>query len=510
MFLGAEGDTPTLWSATLQQGLCRHSEAAPMECARPESDFAAARYLRPHNAQSAPRALVGDASGHLALVQRGDDGELRTLASYHGHRAAITHIDSVQTASGHRAAIASADGHVQVLDLPKTGAPMVARTVHMAGNVVASGRALHTSMLDAIAPRVEGEETAVEQEPVPVTEPAPEEEEPVEDPPADDPPIFIPGAPESFSRGLEFVLRWEGGLVDDARDGNGKTNQGVIQAQYDRWRSDQGLPTQDVADITDEEVGSIYLDTYWNRVVQKWYPDDLSLVMFDTAVNMGVNRANLILQQAINETSFGGVAPDGSLSPREFLNARAIPVDGVMGERTYDALRDVIAAGQEPELLSAYLRIRRNRYNDIVERTPSSQVFLRGWLNRLNALASFVDVDIAEESSCEPQQKVVYFQFDSSAITSQAAAVLDVMVANLGTCEPVSVFIEGRAGSGESAAYDRALGMRLARAVEDALIARGLNPEIIVTEVFDGSQSSVPKRDGVREPLNRRVEVTIR
>ena len=67
----------------------------------------------------------------------------------------------------------------------------------------------------------------------------------------------------SFAAALPFILRWEGGFVDDPDDRGGRTNKGVTQAVYQAWRADQGLPGQDVRQISDEEVASIYYERYW-------------------------------------------------------------------------------------------------------------------------------------------------------------------------------------------------------------------------------------------------------
>jgi lysozyme family protein len=63
----------------------------------------------------------------------------------------------------------------------------------------------------------------------------------------------------SFAAALPFILRWEGGFVDDPDDRGGRTNKGVTQAVYQAWRADQGLPGQDVRQINDQEVASIWI-----------------------------------------------------------------------------------------------------------------------------------------------------------------------------------------------------------------------------------------------------------
>lgn len=45
----------------------------------------------------------------------------------------------------------------------------------------------------------------------------------------------------AFAEALPFVLRWEGGFVDDPDDRGGLTNKRVIQRVYDAYRDDRGL-----------------------------------------------------------------------------------------------------------------------------------------------------------------------------------------------------------------------------------------------------------------------------
>ena len=42
----------------------------------------------------------------------------------------------------------------------------------------------------------------------------------------------------SYNDALAFVLRWEGGFVDDPRDRGGRTMKGVTQNVYNAWRAE--------------------------------------------------------------------------------------------------------------------------------------------------------------------------------------------------------------------------------------------------------------------------------
>jgi lysozyme family protein len=158
---------------------------------------------------------------------------------------------------------------------------------------------------------------------------------------------------------LRFVLRWEGGFVDHPNDPGGRTNKGVTQKVYDGWRARQALPARDVKVMDDAELQAIYAADYWVPPRCDLLGSPLDLVQFDTAVNMGVSRAVRFLQTGIG-----------------------CPVDGDFGPGTERAL----ALCDVGSTVAAYCQQREAFYRGLVQRKPQMGVFLRGWMNRLNAL----------------------------------------------------------------------------------------------------------------------------
>tara|TARA_X000000950_G_scaffold289312_1_gene411865 strand:- start:5147 stop:5494 length:348 start_codon:yes stop_codon:yes gene_type:complete len=110
------------------------------------------------------------------------------------------------------------------------------------------------------------------------------------------------------------------------------------------------------------------------------------------------------------------------------------------------------------------------------------------------------------------QEFVVYFEWDESDLTSEAAAVIDRAVRQIaarGDCSVSTVGIGGHADRSGAAAYNVRLSARRAAVVRDALVARGVSADMISTEAFGETANARPTEDGVREPLNRRSEVRI-
>jgi lysozyme family protein len=163
----------------------------------------------------------------------------------------------------------------------------------------------------------------------------------------------------AFHAALPFVLRWEGGYVHHPDDPGGATNKGVTQRVYDGWRAGEGLALRSVRLIEDDDVRAIYETGYWLPPHCDDLRSRLDLVQFDTAVNMGVGRAVRFLQACVG-----------------------CPVDGQFGPLTQGAAADCDLVSTS----AAYCDAREAYYRRLALRRPSLGVFLKGWLNRLNAL----------------------------------------------------------------------------------------------------------------------------
>ena len=104
---------------------------------------------------------------------------------------------------------------------------------------------------------------------------------------------------------------------------------------------------------------------------------------------------------------------------------------------------------------------------------------------------------------------MVFFDWDKDEITPQAAAILDNAAAAYQTCGQAQVMIAGHADRSGSADYNVGLSQR--RANERPLRtwpAAAFPTASMTTEAFGESRPLVETADGVREPQNRRVEIT--
>lgn len=160
----------------------------------------------------------------------------------------------------------------------------------------------------------------------------------------------------NYRKAILKVIEHEGGdkITNHKNDLGGLTKFGISQRAY---------PLLNIASITLEDAVSIYKRDYWDKVLGdqiKSYAVAFSI--FDQAVNRGVGTAIKMAQKA------AGVKADGSIGPVT-LNA--------------------INAKPEGEFLNNFINIAKSSYESIVNSNPSQNVFLKGWMNRLDSLNDY-------------------------------------------------------------------------------------------------------------------------
>ena len=102
----------------------------------------------------------------------------------------------------------------------------------------------------------------------------------------------------------------------------------------------------------------------------------------------------------------------------------------------------------------------------------------------------------------------MFFDWDKSDITAEAAAVLDNAVTAYGNCDRVPVMLAGYADRSGTVRYNQGLSERRNVSVRSYLASKGVPDTAITSQAFGETNPRVPTADGVREPQNRRVEIT--
>jgi len=102
----------------------------------------------------------------------------------------------------------------------------------------------------------------------------------------------------------------------------------------------------------------------------------------------------------------------------------------------------------------------------------------------------------------------LYFDFDVDVPSPEARDVIGRVVQSMQVCGWSGLAITGHADRSGSDKYNIDLSMRRAKNVADLVSAAGVSASAVTVDAKGESEPAVQTADGVREPLNRRVEVT--
>lgn len=166
-----------------------------------------------------------------------------------------------------------------------------------------------------------------------------------------------------------FILSFEGGFVNHPNDRGGATNKGVTIATWKKYGrdldNDGDIDVDDVKLISNEDATNILKSFYWDKAKA----DDIkSQSVANIIVDWVWGSGSRILKKVQEEANKLVKKPTG--------------VDGIIGK---DSLRVINEA--DPKELFQRLHDRRTKFfNDIVANNSSQQIYLKGWLRRLNSI----------------------------------------------------------------------------------------------------------------------------
>ena len=156
-----------------------------------------------------------------------------------------------------------------------------------------------------------------------------------------------------------FILRWEGGYINDQADLGKQTNKGVTLSTY-RSVFGKNKTVSDLKKITDEQWEFIFKKFYWD----KWKADDIK----------DQNVANILVDWLWCSGSYGIKIPQMVLG---------VSVDGIVGSKTIAAIN----ARDGRELFDTIKQERKDFIDRICQTRPQNRKFKNGWMNRINSLA---------------------------------------------------------------------------------------------------------------------------
>lgn len=164
----------------------------------------------------------------------------------------------------------------------------------------------------------------------------------------------------NFDKAIQIVLKHEGGFSDHPRDPGGATNMGITFNLFKKYALGLGLkPTvDDLKTLTEDQAKVIYKAEFWDRMKgDDIKSQQVAEIIFDAFVNMGP-RALKMLQTEI------GVEPDGVFGPVT-IGVLNMAAPGVV----FNGFKDS----------------RKMYYENLARSNPNLNVFLNGWLNRVNS-----------------------------------------------------------------------------------------------------------------------------
>ncbi len=119
----------------------------------------------------------------------------------------------------------------------------------------------------------------------------------------------------------------------------------------------------EMKNLTRASAQAVYKSQFWDRIKGDFISNqEVANIFFDGAVNHGVSRGTKMMQEALK-----------------------VNQDGIVGAQTLNAINTVDPAF----IYNDYKRIRWNFYHEIVQNRPDQNVFLKGWLKRIESFTAF-------------------------------------------------------------------------------------------------------------------------
>jgi len=186
-----------------------------------------------------------------------------------------------------------------------------------------------------------------------------------------------------FLEAYKITMRHEGGYSTDPDDAGGETYKGISRRYNPSWEGWEIIDSMKVhADFPavlnqlpelQDKVHSFYKQYYWDsNKLDNVNNQNIVNEMFDTAVNMGRNRAAKFLQESLsylnrNERLYDDLAIDGNIGPATL--------------RSLDCILD----SNEEELLLKILNVLQGyHYLQYMKKKPTQEKYMRGWFDRVN------------------------------------------------------------------------------------------------------------------------------
>ena len=188
----------------------------------------------------------------------------------------------------------------------------------------------------------------------------------------------------NFDKAFQFTIAAEGVYSNHPNDLGGETFMGIARNYWDKWigwpiidsmKGDRNFPNKLKENVSLMKlVKEFYRSNFWDPIkgdIISTYSEEVAAEVFDCAVNMSVKRACYFLQESLNVFN------------RNEKLYKDLFVDGLIGNKSLEALDTYFDNDTDEVLLKALLIKRGNHYLKRTKEDSSQEVFIRGWLNRI-------------------------------------------------------------------------------------------------------------------------------
>ena len=180
-----------------------------------------------------------------------------------------------------------------------------------------------------------------------------------------------------FKAALKKTLLLEGGYVNDPKDYGGETNFGISKKAH---------PEEDIKNMTAERAGRIYKHRYWDALrLDELDHQGIAEELFDTAVNIGRNRAANYLQTALSLVISAINANKTVLAAAgDVHQIEQVVIDGLVGPKTLAAFKAVRESHYlaDTVMLKVLNGLQLSRYMELVTSNPALAKYFIGWVDK--------------------------------------------------------------------------------------------------------------------------------
>lgn len=118
------------------------------------------------------------------------------------------------------------------------------------------------------------------------------------------------------------------------------------------------------------------------------------------------------------------------------------------------------------------------------------------------------DIDPLEPMEPENAMYLVFFNWNSYGLDDSSLNVLSAVAGEVSTNPPETVTVVGHTDTTGPKSYNQKLALKRANAVKSALIKEGVDGSLMSVNAKGEEELLVPTPDNVREPANRRVNIS--